>query len=150
MPLNAEDRKTLTTKAALPGAKPPGATAIPETDAEIDAHIRSENVPSPSPKLNPWAHVAVGPAKVVALAKHYFPVSAAEFTDKEIASYALHYMSGTVADMVKMVGLHMKDRIDARAAGRPQRDDSKGLAVAASEAEARAAAAAAELESLEG
>lgn len=152
MAITKAERALLPTRTRVASAAAEKARVAITTDAEMDAYIRGEDQPAPEPAapLNPWAHMSVGPAKVVKLVKHFYPSESTEFTPTEIAGYFLRYPDGTVADTVRMVGFHLRHRLSARAAGEPQRDDSKGVSLAADAAAARAEAAALELEGLEG
>lgn len=152
MAITKADRALLKTRTRVASAAAVKARAAITTEAEMDAYIRGEEQvePEPDTPLNPWAHMSIGPAKVVKIVKHFYSAESAEFTPTEIASYALNYPDGTVADTVRMVGFHLRHRLEAREAGEPQRDDSKGVAAAVEAAAARAEAAALELEELEG
>ena len=68
----------------------------------------------------------------VSWVKRMFADESAKFSDEEIGDFAQHYMDAdrTVADTIKMVGLHMKDRLDKRDAGAPHHDDHTGKALA--------------------
>lgn len=148
MALTQKDKQELFgTRARIAGSPDPK-KGDPKTDKELEDFLKgSDPVVAPT-KLNPWAHMAIGPKRVVALVKRFHPTVSKQFTDSEIASYALNYTDDSVGVMVRMVGFHMKDRIEKRKAGSPSRDDSKGQAAAKAAAEARAAAAEAELEEL--
>ncbi len=132
MPDLTQNEIAMLAKGVRPGGKlPKNSKPVGETSAEVDAFVTT--VPTPPPPKPPRDHFDGGPVgrvDFVALAKKFFPTESAEFTDEEIGDSAQHYMDDTLAEQMRMVGLHMKDRLDQRADGKPHFDDSKGRAAA--------------------
>ena len=117
-------------KGVRPGGRlPKNSKPVPKTSAEINAFVTTTPTPAPpAPTRDHFTGGPIGRGGFVALAKKFFPSEAGEFTDQEIGDYAQHYLDDTVAETLRMVGLHMKDRLEKRTNGQPHFDDSKGLA----------------------
>lgn len=132
MPDLTQNEIAMLAKSVRPDGKlPKNSNPVPKTSAAIDALVTAPA--TPKPPQAPRDHFIGKPVDrpgFVDLAKRFFPVESAEFTDQEIGDYAQWYQDGTVAHQLRMVGLQMRDRLDKRAAGTPWHDDSKGLAEA--------------------
>lgn len=87
------------------------------------------------------------PNNLVRLVTYFYPEEAAEFEEYELRAYAQHYTGQGYAEQVRMVGVHLKDRLAKRAEGVAWSDDSRALAAQqAKRAAAQAALDAANIE----
>lgn len=112
------------------GKRRKGRPALPTTPADMEAFASAPvaTIP-PVPPRDHFYKTALTRTEFVGVVKRVHP-EAADFTDEEIGDYAGYYMDDTLAETLRMVGLHMRDRLDKRSAGAPHFDDSKGLAEA--------------------
>jgi hypothetical protein len=80
-----------------------------------------------APAVVTTSEPGISDADLVARVRQRYEIDEADFDDATLLSYAEHYRGGTVFDLVQMIGRHVQERLQQRAAGQPRRDDPVGL-----------------------